>query len=131
METPENTKEKEQKEKESSQESKEVIKDKIAAHYNAVRQMTIAERKNSKIIKIRTFHNFIKTMLLTEHPGLSVLDLCCGKGGDIGKFSKMGTKTYVGVDIADKSLECARERAEKTKMNFQIMHADAFNTKLR
>ena len=41
---------------------------------------------------MKKFNNFIKATLIEEYAykqkGLSVLDLCCGKGGDLPKWSK-------------------------------------------
>jgi mRNA (guanine-N7-)-methyltransferase len=47
-----------------------------------------------------------------EKPGLLVLDIGCGKGGDLGKWAQapQPVELYVGVDPADVSIEQARER---------------------
>lgn len=43
--------------------------------------------------------------------GLSILDLCCGKGGDIpGKWKKAKPSHYVGVDLSATSVKEARSR---------------------
>ena len=31
---------------------------------------------------------------------MSVLDLCCGRGGDLGKWAKQSIHHYVGVDLS-------------------------------
>ena len=46
---------------------------------------------------------------------INILDLGCGKGGDLLKWQKDMVSHYVGADIADTSVEQARERF--TKMN--------------
>lgn len=47
-----------------------------------------------------------------------MLDICCGKGGDINKWLKQNIGTYVGVDLAEKSVLAAKERyTEATKRN--------------
>lgn len=43
-------------------------------------------------------------------PGGRLLDLGCGRGGDIDKWWRAGVKEVVGVDLSDKELEEARKR---------------------
>ena len=62
----------------------------------------------SETIFIKKMNNFIKTLLIKEAVGrrkdLSVLDLCCGVGGDLEKWSKVNIAHYVGSDLSDKSV---------------------------
>ncbi|CAE8637337.1 unnamed protein product [Polarella glacialis] len=69
--------------------------------------------------KIRRFNNLVKTMLLErfldELPGkLRVLDLGCGRGQDVAKYScenrRATVATYVGVDFASEAVEEAKRR---------------------
>ena len=50
--------------------------------------------------------------------GVRILDLACGKGGDLGKWIKLAYPPlrYVGMDIAKKSLEdlCHRLAGKRT-----------------
>ena len=52
----------------------------------------------------------------TKHP-LRILDLACGKGGDLGKWvlHKRGIANYVGIDVARGSLVDAALRARKMR----------------
>lgn len=43
-------------------------------------------------------------------PGLSVLDLCCGRGGDMVKWKKANVSHYVGLDFSDSSITEAQTR---------------------
>ena len=76
---------------------------------------------------MRNFNNWIKSMLIQEYvtklqsggtSGLKVLDLGCGKGGDLLKWSKSRTDHVVGLDIAETSIQQAKERYEKMKVAY-------------
>jgi SAM-dependent methyltransferase len=41
---------------------------------------------------------------------LSVFDIACGKGGDLGKWKRAGVRNYYGLDIAIRALKDAMER---------------------
>jgi SAM-dependent methyltransferase len=71
-------------------------------------------QQTSKLAKpMREFHNWIKSNMIYTicHPmyqsnkQLSVLDLACGRGGDIMKFYYAMTNFYVGVDIDAEGIE--------------------------
>ena len=59
-------------------------------------------------------NNFIKTLLIKESVGRrrdqSVLDLCCGVGGDLDKWQKQNIAHYVGSDLSDTSVIEAQRR---------------------
>jgi len=76
-------------------------------------------RDECELIFLRTFNNWIKSCLIDksafklDHQNLSVLDLCCGKGGDLHKYIRNNFKIYVGVDICLPLLKNAIERIKK------------------
>jgi mRNA (guanine-N7-)-methyltransferase len=94
----------------------------VAHHYNQVEQKGLKERKQSDIIELRNFNNAMKSLMhhyafkyvtqMLKYPELlRVLDLGCGKGGDLPKYFRMGgIELIVGVDIADVSIEQCKER---------------------
>ena len=48
-------------------------------------------RKASRIIFLRSFNNWVKASMINKYcrklgKGASVLELCCGKGGDLDKY---------------------------------------------
>ncbi|PWZ53497.1 mRNA cap guanine-N7 methyltransferase 1 [Zea mays] len=77
----------------------------VADHYSARSNQTLEERENSPIIHLKKLNNWIKSVLvqLYARPGDCVLDLACGKGGDLIKWDKAKVGYYVGVDIAEGS----------------------------
>lgn len=98
----------------------------VASHYNSIEEKGLAERLKSKIFHMRNFNNWVKGMLITEfvrnirdqNPRdhrLQVLDLCCGKGGDLLKWQKANISHLICTDIADVSVDQCKERYNVTK----------------
>lgn len=114
------------------------IHDAVKQHYNAVPERGRDWRKtNSRIKGLRSFNNWIKSFIIQKfspnedfqptlpendglktskrpltRKGLLVLDIGCGKGGDLGKWQQapQPVELYVGIDPADISINQARER---------------------
>ncbi|KAG9245525.1 mRNA capping enzyme-domain-containing protein [Calycina marina] len=110
----------------------------VRQHYNAVPQLGRDWRgTDSRIKGLRSLNNWIKSTLIQkfspaedytpgaqergsgqafdEGPppkGLLVLDLGCGKGGDLGKWQKapQAVELYVGLDPAEVSIQQAKGR---------------------
>ncbi len=77
-------------------------------------------RKASRIIFLRSFNNWVKASMINKYCHLlgkdvSVLDLCCGKGGDLDKYFMNKIKLYVGADISEELIKNALTRLEKIK----------------
>lgn len=71
----------------------------------------IQKRNDSPLAALKKYHNLIKRRLLAKiSRGSRVLDLACGRGGDIGKWKDAGFAFVVGVDISPKQIEEARQR---------------------
>lgn len=87
----------------------------MIAHYSARCNRTMEEREASPIIHLKKLHNWIKDILIGMHTrkGDEVLDMACGKGGDIPKWYKAEVKLYVGVDIVESSLQQAKKRYQE------------------
>lgn len=68
----------------------------------------------------RSLCNALKAVLIDESfdlwlacahkPLASVLDLCCGRGGDLLKWAQRGQKLYVGLDATPRCVEEAERR---------------------
>ncbi|GAA5991141.1 hypothetical protein JCM11641_004044 [Rhodosporidiobolus odoratus] len=111
----------------------------VADHYNARPNTNRVARNDSPIIGLKNFNNWIKSVLIAKYGGLGapwddgtdgsamseedkkrtpkvrVLDLGCGKGGDLHKWVRAGTDEYVGIDIANVSVNQARDRYEQLR----------------
>ncbi|KMZ64992.1 mRNA cap guanine-N7 methyltransferase 1 [Zostera marina] len=115
---------------------------KVADHYSARSNKTLKEREASPIIHLKKLNNWIKSVLiqLFAYRGDSVLDLACGKGGDLIKWDKAKIGYYVGVDIAEGSIEDCRTRfngeadqnAYRKKFTFpaRLLCGDCFEVRL-
>lgn len=105
------------------------LHDVVRQHYNAVPQRGRDWRKTDSRIKgLRSFNNWVKSTIIHkfspneqkassrddyEKPqGLLVLDIGCGKGGDLGKWQQapQTIDLLVGIDPAEVSIDQARER---------------------
>ncbi|CEF65795.1 mRNA cap guanine-N7 methyltransferase [Strongyloides ratti] len=120
----------------------------ISIKINCVKEVGLNERDKSAIYYLRNFNNFIKSCLIQEfitklkndgNYNGQILDLCCGKGGDLLKWKKGFAKKVVMTDIAEISLEhCGNRYSElvaKQNPNFplfdvEIIHADSTVTRL-
>jgi len=109
----------------------------VVEHYNSRPDVGIVQRLESPIIGLKNFNNWVKSILITRfaHPVLAkssvsgpsggpprarvargkVLDMGCGKGGDITKWAKAHVKELFCVDIATVSVEQAKSRWEDLK----------------
>ncbi|PHH75103.1 hypothetical protein CDD80_2623 [Ophiocordyceps camponoti-rufipedis] len=107
------------------------VHDVVRQHYNSVPERGRDWRtRDSKIKGLRVFNNWVKSCIIQrfspdeDHtPGsrelgrssgkeLLVLDIGCGKGGDLSKWQQapQPIQLYVGLDPADVSIEQARDR---------------------
>ncbi|POR31478.1 mRNA cap guanine-N7 methyltransferase [Tolypocladium paradoxum] len=107
------------------------VHDVVRQHYNSVPERGRDWRtRDSKIKGLRVFNNWVKSCIIQRYspdedhaPGsremgrssgkeLLVLDIGCGKGGDLNKWQQapQPIQLYVGLDPADVSIEQARER---------------------
>ena len=88
-----------------------------ADFYNSLkRTRQQGERGQTRIYHLRRLNNWVKAEIISQackgKEAPSILDLACGKGGDLGKFIRAAPGRYVGVDIAKTSLEDAVERLD-------------------
>lgn len=102
----------------------------VRSHYNARPNQGREQRNQSPIVNLRNFNNWIKSTLIrnfTPNPRdkrVSVLDLGCGKGGDLMKWDKADVSSYTGIDLAEVSIDQARGRYQR--MRNARFHADFY-----
>uniref|UniRef100_A0A8C6U3G2 mRNA cap guanine-N(7) methyltransferase n=1 Tax=Neogobius melanostomus TaxID=47308 RepID=A0A8C6U3G2_9GOBI len=96
----------------------------VAQHYNRLQEVGLEVRSQSRIFYMRNFNNWVKSVLIGEildqlrksKPGpVRVLDLGCGKGGDLLKWRRGNISHLVCTDIAEVSVEQCRSRYEDMK----------------
>ena len=97
--------------------------DMVSAHYNAVPERGREWRKTDSQIKgLRSLNNWVKSTIIQKFSqpdipteNLLVLDMGCGKGGDLMKWQSapQPPRLYVGVDPAEISIKQARDRYEE------------------
>ncbi|KAL6942268.1 mRNA cap guanine-N7 methyltransferase [Hanseniaspora vineae] len=90
----------------------------VIQHYNERTIMTKNENRDlSPIIKLKNFNNAIKYMLIHKFtkPGNVVLELACGKGGDIRKYASCNISQLIGIDISEESIREASRRYQKMR----------------
>jgi len=96
----------------------------VASHYNKLEEKGKQHRKESRIYFMRNLNNWIKSMLIQDYVSkldesnksqFKVLDIGCGKGGDLLKWSKYPVGHMVGVDIAETSIDQCKDRYQQLK----------------
>lgn len=95
----------------------------VSSHYNAREDQGHTRRELSPIVFLRKFNNWVKSVLigLYARPDITALDLCCGKGGDLQKWSKSGVRYVVGVDVAAISIQQAQARYQSQRGRLQAL----------
>ena len=95
-----------------------------ADHYSQ-RVRNQAERSQSSILALRSFNNWVKSVLLSSvlssppsPPSPFVLDICGGKGGDLKKFDIAGIGHLTLADHASGSVRDAVERFHSIRCSF-------------
>jgi len=108
----------------------------------------VVQRQDSPIIGLKNFNNWVKSVIISRfaQPVLAaapfvrgargkgkVLDMGCGKGGDMMKWAKARIRELVAVDIAAVSVDQAEDRWQTMRSpKFQASFAalDCYNDSL-
>ena len=118
----------------------------MAQHYNSLPETGLAARTESRIYHMRNFNNWIKSQLIGEalnqvrrakgdnRAPVAVLDIGCGKGGDLLKYKIGNISRLICTDIAETSLDQCRERWQQMrgrKFECEFVAADSTRDRLR
>lgn len=124
--------EREDEQEKKPEEAPQSISKIVATHYNQLEEKGLAARKESRIFFMRKFHNWIKSTLIDKYmtkikdakkdKPITVLDMCCGKGGDLFKWQSARISHLVCTDIAEVSLDQCETRFEQ--MQQRVRHRD-------
>lgn len=97
-------------------------REQIRKHYNQIPNRSINERRNLRNLTVRNTNNFIKQCLIKKYVQRLdiILDLGIGKGGDFRKYDHLGIREVYGLDIANRSILDALERAREGRYKFHI-----------
>ncbi|XP_028175636.1 mRNA cap guanine-N7 methyltransferase [Ostrinia furnacalis] len=108
----------------------------VAAHYNHLEEKGLKERFNSPIFYLRNFNNWVKSVLIQEYTdkirekdygkALRVLDICCGKGGDLSKWQKARVERVVFADIAQVSVQQCETRYQDLRKRCGHLYSAEF-----
>lgn len=110
----------------------------VAAHYNHLEEKGLNERFNSPIFYLRNFNNWVKSVLIQEYTDkvrekdygrpMKVLDICCGKGGDLSKWQKARVERVIFADIAQVSVQQCQARYEDLRKRCGRIYSAEFIT---
>jgi mRNA (guanine-N7-)-methyltransferase len=120
----------------------------VAEHYNKRPEKGLEERSKSRIVYLRSFNNWIKSMLIGDTlqkvkadgvRKINVLDIACGKGGDLLKWKIGGISHVVCVDIAGTSIQQCQQRFKEmgqrnnnyTPFTAEFITADCTKSRLK
>ncbi|GAX18227.1 mRNA (guanine-N7-)-methyltransferase [Fistulifera solaris] len=82
---------------------------------------TLQHRWQSQIYHMRNYNGWVKAMQIQHFyasfgkKAARILDLACGKGGDLTKWTLGRIQNYVGMDVARGSLQDAAKRARNLR----------------
>jgi len=95
-------------------------------------------RESGDAFPLKKFHNSIKLELLKEFArnADSLLDMCCGRGGDIHKWINCNIRKVIGLDISTKEIVEAFRRYREAKkkrpgsaLEAKFNHCEVLGTK--
>lgn len=99
------------------------------SHYDAqaLKRSSRKERNDGAAAALKKYHNAVKRALIQAFApqGGSLLDLACGRGGDLQKWKDAGLSRVTGIDVSHNALEEAkrRHRAVAKELQCTFLHS--------
>ena len=94
------------------------------------------QEKSILAASMRDYHNFIKSNIIYTYcalkynkKSLDILDIGCGRGGDINKFYHSRVGSYIGIDLNYANLFSASDSATSRYNNFKKKFPNFTNMK--
>jgi len=97
--------------------------DRVHNGYQNSKNQSSRERRDLRTYNLRIFNNWVKSVLISKYLNVidskskSILDICCGKGGDLKKWNVSNVYSVTFVDLVQKSIENAKDRYKKLNRN--------------
>ena len=90
----------------------EALRNYTKRHYDSTQFHTQHDRAHGPLYKLKKFHNAIKRHLIMTyaHTAESVLDVCCGRGGDLQKWHSARVTYVRGLDLSPVEIKEAKRR---------------------
>jgi mRNA (guanine-N7-)-methyltransferase len=96
------------------------------SHYDSKPSQSRRDRAHGPAAPLKTFHNQVKRELVNAFArnASSLLDVACGRGGDLAKWDAANVQTVLGIDNSDAEIVEARRRygagTFKTRCEFRV-----------
>ncbi len=101
----------------------------------------VEDLSQSPFQSLRDFHNRVKELVVNKavatcsppqsSRSLRVLDLACGRGGDLHKWRKCNVSKYTGIDFSEVLLDEARLRASEIQRKYPTFDTTFYRADLR
>ena len=84
----------------------------VAEHYDAVPVPSKGRRAVGPAADLKRVHNDFKRSIISEYATKVgfLVDIGCGRGGDLAKWISSGVKHVLGIDVSDAQIEEAEKR---------------------
>ncbi|KAL1510669.1 hypothetical protein AB1Y20_006966 [Prymnesium parvum] len=89
----------------------------VERHYDSqaseghARRQVLAVRERGALINYKRFANAVKRRMILQYAGRTLVDVGCGRGGDINKWREARVQRVIALDLSSAQLKEARRRA--------------------